>query len=434
MGTFQIQDLPESLVIIRPRGNGCSCAAGFLFLSLWGWVFGCILADDWSRGLLNAIVIVGLVGIVLLGVTLYSLTGRERLIVGARNVTYEHSAIVTFDRCIIRIEDIKSIDLLPLDPSKRKDRAAGVIVITGGDSEIRFGVGLSSLELQELLSRVRQKVDEQRPQRVTARGDAFAVEISRGNDEKRPWKTPYEAFLFAPAVVIALIFRLSSLPSDFGGCFYQVWVSVIGLGILAPLLPRLKPLPRALGALIVLPDLLFLLYGSLRFAPQVLFPFVFLAGVTTGACYLWSRSKLRLAVILALALIPIMADSYFYGVAHMRQVTRIRGLLPQEIQEVRIEDSSQGRKMVIRDGHTLALITKGLSDTSPYSPNHEGISLPRQMIIHLVDGSEINFRIGKGNRAHPETVWIEFGVKVYQNPSLYPVLQSLHVFATTHPT
>lgn len=433
MGAFQIQDLPESLVIIQPRGNGCSFAAGLLFLSLIGWVLGCMLADDWSSGLLNAIVIVGLVEIVLLGVTLYSLMGRERLIVRAGKVTYENSAIVTFDRCIIRMEDIKSVDMLPLDPSKRNDHAVGVIVITGSDSEIRFGVGLSSLELQELLSRVRQKIFGQRTQQATTQGDSLAVEAAHRNHEKRTWKMPYEAFLFALAVVIALIFRFSSLPSDFGGCIFQMGVSIGGLAVLAVLAPRLKPFPRTLTVLVVVPDAIFLVWGSLHFAPQVLFPFVFLAGVTTGACYLWSRSKPRLAALVALALIPILADSYFYGVAHMRQVDRIRCLLPQEIQEVRIEGSSQGRKLVIRDGQTLALLAKGLGDTSPYSPNHESISLPRQMIIHLVDGSEINFRIGKGNQAHVETVWIEFGVEVYQNPSLYPVLQSLHAFSQPQP-
>ncbi len=436
MGTLHIQELSESLVITRPRGNGC--AVGFLLVWLTGWTFGLvkIAAESWSASSWNVLVLMGLPEVVVLGVLLYSLAGRERLTIGARDITYEHSAIVTFDRCAIRMEDIQSVDLMPLDPTKRKDRAVGVLVIRGGDSEIRFGVGLSGLELHELLSRIRESVDEQRAERAPTISGGEVAPINHTQQVEqatKSWKAPIEAVLLAPAIVIALVFRFRSLPWDHGGCVFQVCVSVMGLGVLAALPPRLKALPRAVAALILVPDLLFLLLGALRFAPQALFALVLLAGFAAGACYLWSRSKLRLALLLALALIPIAADLYFYGVAHMRAVNRIRNLLPQEIQEVRIEDPGARKAIVIRDRQMVALVAKGLGDTSPYSPNSEHISEPRHLTIRLIDGSTIEFRVGKGNRAHAETVWIQFGVEVYQNESLYPVLQSHDVFAKAQP-
>ncbi len=545
MSAFSIQELPDSLVITRPRRNGC--AVVFLLVWLTGWTSGLVhfLAEDWSAPLWNAVVPMVLIELVTIGVLLYSLAGRERLIIRPRDLTYEHSAIVTFDRCIIRMEEVEFVDLLPLDPTSRRDHAVGALVITGGDSEIRFGEGLSGQELHEILTRIRHSLDEQRVEvapavsaaevapishaerevQDAARPESLPVQIGRWltvpffitagcafvyggasavmtghplfvlfglffaciglflsagltwaslsvfrdwlrrrrNDsvampdhqgatatiwphavlsvphaptrgftraDQRPqsWNVPVEAILFVPAIVIALVFRFRSLPWDQGGWFFQVWLSLVGLGVLAAL-PKFRPAPRAVAAVILVPNLCFLQFAALRFAVQTFLPFIFLAGIAAVACYLWSRSKLRLAALATLALIPIAAVAYFYGLDHMRTVNRLRTLLPQEIKEVRIEDHSHENALVIRDRETLGLIAKSLGDTSPYSPQRESISRPLSVTIRRIDGSTLNFRIGKGNRAHPNTVWIEFGLEVYQNPTLYPLLQSHDVFA-----
>ncbi|MGE3640717.1 MAG: hypothetical protein AB7G28_19330 [Pirellulales bacterium] len=548
MVPYSIQERPDSLVIVRPRGNGC--AVVFLFVWLTGWTFGLvnIATHDWSAASWNALVLMGLTELLVLGFFVYSLTGRERLTIRPRDVTYEHSAIVNFDRCVIRTENILSLDLVPLDPTKRKDHAVGVIVVDGGDAEIRFGEGLSGLELHELLVRIRQKLaalqtelpptisagqvppisDSQRkaqdtksealPTRILQwltvpffivagcaflfggvsfirtgrplfiffgifftciglilsvglawasvavfldwlrpkRSKAAIVDLAeagplgpqtlpletlslssppahpRTQKRTRSWTVPLEAILLAPVIVAALIIRFRSIPWDEGGSFFQVWLSIVGLGVLAAL-PQFRPLPRIVAALVLLPILLFLLWAAPRFAPQAMLPFGLFAGVAVGACYLWSQAKQRLAVALALALIPIAGDAYFYGAPHMRTVERLRHLLPEEIKEVHIERSSDGTSVVIRDPEPLAAFAKALSDTSPYSPNHEGISRPRQIQVRLVDGSAIDFHIGTGNRAQPKTIWIEFGVEVYQNPSLYPVLQSSAFALTPQP-
>jgi hypothetical protein len=39
------------------------------------------------------------------------------------------------------------------------------------------------------------------------------------------------------------------------------------------------------------------------------------------------------------------------------------------------------------------------------------------------DGSTIGFSLGSGNREHPETTWIQFGVEVYQNAKLAEALR-----------
>lgn len=544
MASFSIQELPESLVIVRPRGNGC--VVGFLLVWLTGWTCGLIniATHDWSAASWNALMLMGLVELVVLGLLVYSLAGRERLLIRPREVIYEHSAIVTFDRCAIQSENIQSIDLLPLDPTKRKDHAVGVIVVDGGDAEIRFGAGLSGLELHELLLRIRQQLDQQhvelpptiaagevppisRSQREAqdAKPESMPMSIfrwltvpffivagcaflfggvsllktgrplfiffglfftclglllsigltwasvavfldwlrqwrsnSRSTDVTksglpppqtvhsatrphsqlpatpiavkriRSWKVPLEALLFAPAIVTALIVRFRALPWDEGGIFFQVWVSLVGLAVLATL-PQFRPVPRILAALVLLPILPFVVWAATRFAPQAIIPFGLFAGIAAGACYLWSQSKTRLAVPLALALIPAAGTVCFYSAPHMRKVERLRDLLPEEIEEVRIENPSNGNKVVIRDRAILDRVAKALRDTSPYSPNHEGISRTKQIQIRLVDGSAIDFRIGKGNRAQPKTVWIEFDVEVYQSPSLYPVLES-SAFAT----
>jgi len=254
-----------------------------------------------------------------------------------------------------------------------------------------------------------------------ARGSTDVV----GVDERKPWwKMPVEAALFGAAAIVAIVYRFRALPWDEGGTFFQVWITIVGLSVLAALPPRLKPIPRTVAALVLVPDLLFVLWGTTRFAVQAMLPFLFLAGFTAATCYMWSRSRFRLAMLLALPLIPVGAEAWFYGLAHVRMVSQLRNLSPRDIEEIEIKDSTRGTVARITDRETLVLIAQALGDTTPYSPNHESISHPRQVTIHLNDGSAMEFAIGKGNSANPKTVWIVFGVEDYQNPSLYPILRA----------
>src|SRR5262245_39948923 len=106
MSVFSIQESPDSLVVDRPCRNGC--IAGFLLLWLTGWTYGLIniVASDWSASSWNALVLMGLAEFVVLGFFIYSLAGRERLTIGPRDIVYNHSAVITFDRCTIRIADV----------------------------------------------------------------------------------------------------------------------------------------------------------------------------------------------------------------------------------------------------------------------------------------------------------------------------------------
>lgn len=430
MGDVRTEVGSNRVVISRSRREGCAVPFLCVWLTVWTLALVHFLSEPWSPSSWNLLALMGLPEVAALGVLLYLLTGKERLIVGPRGVVGEHSAVVTFDRCEIRIEDVASVELHEFERGERKDHAFGEIRVSGGDCQIQFGAGLGREELWALLSVVRRKVDELRAELAAKGEDDCLVETVGRTGERRPArKVPWEAILLAPAVIVALVYRLHALPWDFGGCFFQVWVSVMGLVVVGALLPRLKPGPRGVAASILLPDAVVLLFGAIRFAPQALLPFVLLALAVSGVCWLWSQSRRRLAAILALALIPIVGDAYFYGLAHMRTVERLRGLSPGEIEEVRIERGGPGEAVVVRDGPTLAAIAEVLGETTPYSPNHEGIREPRKMTIRLVDGSTIEFSVGKGNRAHPETAWIQFGVEVYQNAGLRRLLQTHKAFA-----
>jgi len=109
----------------------------------------------------------------------------------------------------------------------------------------------------------------------------------------------------------------------------------------------------------------------------------------------------------------------------MAWITRVRGLAAGQVREMRIDSPGEHESVIIDDPPTVNRIAEALRRTSPYSLNHEGIRQERRLTIHAVDGSAIPLRIGKGNSAHPDTVWIQEGVAVYQNPELYRVFEEV---------
>jgi hypothetical protein len=135
-----------------------------------------------------------------------------------------------------------------------------------------------------------------------------------------------------------------------------------------------------------------------------------------------------MAILIALALLPISSGVIFYSVPHVRVVLRLTGLKEGDIVQARITLPEGGAERIISDRQTLARLATALHDTAPYSPNHEGIKLARELRIDLTGGNAISLRIGKGNRAYPNTIWMQLGVAVYQNPSLYPLLEEQRVF------
>ncbi|MEZ6191570.1 MAG: hypothetical protein R3C45_09810 [Phycisphaerales bacterium] len=179
MSDCEFQEQPDGLVITRRHGNGC--ASAFMLVWLIGWTYGlvAIVVNSWSANSWNVLVIMGLIEIVA-GFFLYNLAGKDQLIVRSYEVCYRRSALVTFDSCTIAAADIRSVDLQPLDPEKERDHAVGVLVVKSGDRQIRFGHGLSGEALHKLLTRVRQRLEDER----------IDLEPSDRADEVEPITTP----------------------------------------------------------------------------------------------------------------------------------------------------------------------------------------------------------------------------------------------------
>jgi hypothetical protein len=178
---------------------------------------------------------------------------------------------------------------------------------------------------------------------------------------------------------------------------------------------------------ILLPLGAFLLFGSVYFAPQALFPFLFMAAVVAGVLSLLSRSKTPHAVALALLLLPLGAYG-LYGVRHMAAVLALRSLRADDV--IRLRLSRAGTSFVnpvIDERQAVESVVRALHRTTPYSPNHESIRRPWRLTITMRDGSSRELDIGDGNVAHPGFVWIQFGVEVYQNPELRQALMKAGV-------
>ncbi|MBI1373410.1 MAG: hypothetical protein GC159_11830 [Phycisphaera sp.] len=442
MSNIQIQDSPDALVVTASHGS--AGAVGCLVPWLIFWAFGlvCLAIGDRSLEAIGVLAAPALVGLFLLGLIVYSVAGKDRLIVGPEGITWEREAVVTFDRRTIGRDKLRALEVKhALPQGKRRGREHWRLVIHGEDFDIRFGESLDKAELEGLLARVRARLaadgvepgsrdtDADRADADAAdANDADAGSRRRAGRRELKLKMPYEAILFGLVVGVSLVVRFSTLPPDAGGLFFQVWIAAVGLSVLAALPPYLKPWPRAVVSLVLVPDLMLLVWGSTLFAPQLLFPFMFLGGVIGAACYFWSASRRPPALLFALAAVPLSVGVWAYAVPHMRTLQHLRTLGPGELREVRIEDERNKTALVIDDRATLRAIAEQLADTSPYSPNHEGIAQPQRMTLRLDDGSTIDCKIGKGNRVNPDTVWIAFGVEDYQNASLYPTLRAQGVF------
>ena len=73
-------------------------------------------------------------------------------------------------------------------------------------------------------------------------------------------------------------------------------------------------------------------------------------------------------------------------------------------------------------------IVEALRETSPYSSGSmERAEDPWRLQLVTHDATPIAVTVGNGNAANPEVVWIEFGLKEYQNPQLRSALRSVSV-------
>jgi hypothetical protein len=178
----------------------------------------------------------------------------------------------------------------------------------------------------------------------------------------------------------------------------------------------------AVGGLFLLGTLL--IFGSIYFAPQALFPFLFFGVASSAALWFWTRAMFRRAVLAALLLIPLGVFC-FYGASHMVLLTRFRGLESRSVQEIKLVQTGTDKTVLIEGTNACNQILHALAATTPYSPNHEGIRDSWVMTMVLVNGSTIRCRVGKGNSAHPETAWVEVHGNDYQNAELMQVLQRL---------
>lgn len=184
MNDCSIVESSDSLAIIRPRRDGCVFLFLLVWLPVWTYGFFRLLTGEWTASNWTGIAIVGSVEAAALGILVHSLTGQQRLTFDRRDIVYEASAIVVFHRRTLPIVGVTSVDLLPLDPTRRRDRAVGELVIASSDGDIRFGAGLSGKELHDLLSLVRRQVEKHRVALTPAESAGTVAPISHAQQEK----------------------------------------------------------------------------------------------------------------------------------------------------------------------------------------------------------------------------------------------------------
>jgi len=242
---------------------------------------------------------------------------------------------------------------------------------------------------------------------------------------KKPGEAKFallEARLLFLVALVALAVRFLISPWDFGGCFFQVWMTLVGTAGFTMLLAQLKTRQRILASCVLVPCLVICFFGPIFFPPQIFFPFFFLGAAVWGIFRLGSLSRFPLALLVSLTLIPISVFC-MSGINHMVHLIQFRELKGSDLREIKFE-AIEGSKtnIVISDPAMVARIARAIHATWPYSPNHEGIPTSWLVLIYGKDGTLTSCQIGKGNRAHPKFASVHFDSDIYQNPELPGVL------------
>ena len=242
--------------------------------------------------------------------------------------------------------------------------------------------------------------------------------------EEQKTKTYYvlELATFSLFSIGSLVWRFLKMPSDEGGTFFHIWFSLIWLIASYRLSNSNRKSSRLFLCAVVLPLGCFVLIGSMRYAVQTVLPFMILLGFFV-AIWIFSKDKLKL-VIICLTFFPLSLWTY-YEAKNIVLIESLKRLDHQTIRSIEISPATRPNKdlsLLITNPNDLKIFAESLSVTTPYSPNHESIKEVRRVTVMMKSGGRFDFNIGKGNRANAETVWLEFGVKVYQNPALYRAL------------
>ena len=228
-------------------------------------------------------------------------------------------------------------------------------------------------------------------------------------------------FLFG--LLAALMgWRFLAVAWDFGGFFFQLWISLVGTAGYVAALVLLNGTYRIVAGSGFFLVVALLSLGTIYFAPQALFPFLFFVGAMAAAVWLRFKSKPRYALLVLLLLIPLGAYC-IHGLSDMATIIRFRKLAGAELQAIEFTNLETKQKILIESPEARNRIVASLAHTTPYSPNHEGVRNAWEFSLRLKHGSVLRCVVGKGNRAHPEAAWISFGESVYQNADLMRVLK-----------
>ena len=223
--------------------------------------------------------------------------------------------------------------------------------------------------------------------------------------------------------VAGFAWRFATVPWDLGGSFLHLWLCLVG-GFIVNAVGKSS---KASANFFLIPFLFFLTFSTIYYAPQSIFPFMFTAGIASLTILLWSERKHKYALVASLILILLLTYCK-HGISHMLVVNELRNLKPDKLSEVCFNSlGDESQRIIITEPNKLSEIAIAFRNTSPYSPNHEGIVEPWTCTITLDSGEKMECTVGNGNVSHPNTMWLQFDIRTYQNPIMRDKLESFGI-------
>jgi hypothetical protein len=239
--------------------------------------------------------------------------------------------------------------------------------------------------------------------------------------------------------LVSFIFRLTTIPRDFGGTFAEVWLLLVGLGGSSALLMQFPARRKDLFPLCLI-VVCTLCYATLLYSPQCFMPPVIACfmGIGFTAMFLEDPKKRLYLPFVIIGFALFFTFMLYVALNGIRTINEMRTIRSDEVSEIEIRPTTDHEASgcdstplyTVTERPLIDKIVGALKYTFPYSPNHEGVS--NRYLIRIRRPSHDDFCIlaGKGNRVTRDTAFIGFynehdgGADPgnYQNKALYDAL------------
>jgi hypothetical protein len=243
-----------------------------------------------------------------------------------------------------------------------------------------------------------------------------------------------EAWLCALVTLGCLGFRVATGRLEGEGLIFQLWAGALGTLVLGATMPALPGRLRGVADGLVVPLLLAVALGALRYAIQALLPVLFLTGILLYALWLLGRRHFWLAA-LVLVVLGYFAPAIVKVARHLAWIETVWRLTPDQVRTTTLDEESPGIRQRMMWGMRMdgqpsredvdrnQAVTRALATVRPLQQVGRLPASSWQLVLELTSGKSVGATVIMGTPRHPQAAVITDGVGGYESRALYEVLR-----------